>query len=252
MLSKRHSEILRILDTEGTVTIAALADAMGVSLETIRRDVRPLVDGGSVLRMHGAISLSSQAGEAPFRRRMRENATAKQIIAAAAAATVRHGDTVMMDTGTTTSFLARALTGHKRLTIITNSTDAARTLASGEGNRVFLAGGQIIGDSGAVLGAQAVRFVTGFSATHAFISAGAVDAGEVMDYEEEEVEFARALLSRAESRALVTDATKFGRRGLVTVCGFEGLDALFTDAAPPGSVSKSLRAAGVRLHIGAA
>lgn len=249
MLSKRHTEILKILDTEGTVTISALAEAMDVSLETIRRDVRPLVDGGTVLRMHGAISLTSQAGEAPFRRRMRENAAAKQVIAAAAAATVRHGDAVMMDTGTTTSFLARALAGHKRLTIITNSTDAARILSAGEGNRVFLAGGQIIGDSGAVLGAQAVRFVNGFSATHAFISAGAVDGDEVMDYEETEVEFACALLSRAERRVLVTDATKFGRRGLVTVCGFADLDAVFTDAPVSKAMADRFKNAGVRVEI---
>lgn len=249
MLSKRHAEILKILDAEGTVTISALAEAMDVSLETIRRDVRPLVDGGAVLRMHGAISLSLQAGEAPFRRRMRENAAAKQAVAAAAAATVRHGDAVMMDTGTTTSFLARALTGHKRLTIITNSTDAARTLAGGEGNRVFLAGGQIIGDSGAVLGAGAVRFVAGFSAAHAFISAGAVNGDEVMDYEDSEAEFARALLARADRRVLVTDATKFGRRGLVTVCAFDGLDALFTDAPVTGEMATSLEQAGVKLHI---
>lgn len=247
MLSKRHSEILKILDSEGTVTISALAEAMDVSLETIRRDVRPLVDGGAVLRMHGAISLSSQAGEAPFRRRMRENATAKQAIANAAAATVRHGDSLMMDTGTTTSFLARALTDHKRLTVITNSTDVARTLASGEGNRIFLAGGQIIGDSGAVLGAQAVRFVAGFSATHAFISAGAVDGDEVMDFEETEVEFARALLARAERRVLITDATKFGRRGLVTVCRFDELDAVITDAQV--GAAAALKEAGVQLTV---
>lgn len=249
MLSKRHAEILKILDTNGTVTISALAEAMDVSLETIRRDVRPLVDGGAVLRMHGAVSLSSRAGEAPFRRRMRENAAAKQAIAAAAAATVRHGDAVMMDTGTTTSFLARALSGHKRLTVITNSTDVARTLASGDGNRVFLAGGQIFGDSGAVLGPQAVRFVTEFSATHAFISAGAVDGTEVMDYEESEMEFARALLSRAENRVLITDATKFGRRGLVTVCGFDGLDALFTEAGVSSTMAGALKQAGVKLTV---
>lgn len=249
MLSKRHAEILKILDSEGTVTIAALAEAMNVSSETVRRDVRPLVDGGAVLRMHGAISLSGQAGEAPFRRRMRENAAAKQRIARAVAATIRHGEAVMMDTGTTTSFLARALTGHKRLTIITNSTDVARTLAAGEGNRVYLAGGLISGDSGAVLGAQAVRFAEGFSAAHAVISAGAVDGGEVMDYDEAEAEFARTLLSRAAARVLVTDATKFGRRGLVTVGGFAMLDALFTDAQPPAPVVQAMRAAGTKLNL---
>lgn len=248
MLSKRHSEILKILDAQGTATIAALAAAMNVSLETIRRDVRPLVDGGTVLRMHGAIGLSSQAGEAPFRRRMRENAAAKQRIASMAAAGLRHGDSVMMDTGTTTSFLARALTGHKRLTVVTNSTDVARTLAGGEGNRVFLAGGRISGDSGAALGAQAVRFVEGFSVSHCFISAGAVTGSEVMDYEEAEVEVARSMLARAERRILVTDATKFGRRGLVTVCGFDGLDAIITDAMPPEPLLSSIRDAGVSIQ----
>lgn len=247
MLSKRHAEILKLLDSKGTVTIAALAEAMEVSLETIRRDVRPLVDGGAVLRMHGAISLSSQSGEAPFRRRMRENAAAKQAIAMAAAKTVRHGDAVMMDTGTTTSFLARALVDHKRLTIITNSTDVARTLAGGEGNHVFLAGGQIIGDSGAVLGAQAVRFVNGFSAGHAFISAAAVNGDEVMNFEEMEMEFARALLARAERRVLITDVTKFGQRGLVTVCRFAELDAVITDA--PVACAPALKTAGVKLTV---
>jgi DeoR family transcriptional regulator, glycerol-3-phosphate regulon repressor len=249
MLSKRHTEILRLLESEGTVTIAALSQAMGVSSETVRRDVRPLVEGGAVLRMHGAISLSGQAGEAPFRRRMRENAGAKQAIARAVAATIRHGEAVMMDTGTTTSFLARALTSHKRLTVVTNSTDVARILAGGEGNRVFLAGGQIIGDSGAVLGAQAVRFICGFSAAHSVISAGAVEGAEVMDYEESEAEFARAVLERGERRVLVTDASKFGRRGLVTVCGFDGLDAVFTDARPAEPTVQAMRRAGTRLTV---
>lgn len=249
MLSKRHTEILRLLETEGTVTIAALSQAMGVSAETVRRDVRPLVEGGSILRMHGAISLSGQAGEAPFRRRMRENAGAKQAIARAVAATIRHGETVMMDTGTTTSFLARALASHKRLTVVTNSTDVARILAGGEGNRVFLAGGQIIGDSGAVLGAQAVRFISGFSAAHSVISAGAVEGAEVMDYDASEAEFARAVLARGERRVLVTDASKFGRRGLVTVCGFDGLDAVFTDAPPAENTVQAMRQAGTRLTV---
>jgi len=249
MLSKRHAEILRILDTQGTVTISALSEAMGVSSETVRRDVRPLVEGGAVLRMHGAISLSTQGGEAPFRRRMRENAVAKQAIAQSVAATIAHGDSVMMDTGTTTSFLARALTRHRRLTVITNSTDVARTLAGGEGNRIFLTGGQIIGDSGAVLGAQAIRFVQGYSAAHVVISAGAVEGGEIMDYDEAEAEFGRALLDRGDRCILATDATKFGRRGLVTVCGFDRLHVMATDVAPPPCVAEAMAQAGTALLL---
>ncbi|RVD51629.1 DeoR/GlpR transcriptional regulator, partial [Mesorhizobium sp. M8A.F.Ca.ET.023.02.2.1] len=105
--SKRHGEILRLLQEEGTVTIASLADRLGVSLETVRRDVKPLTSDGSVLKMHGAIGLPSMIGEAPFERRMREHADAKRSIARAVAATIRDGESIMLDTGTTTSFLAR-------------------------------------------------------------------------------------------------------------------------------------------------
>ena len=70
--SKRHGEILKLLQEEGTITIASLAERLGVSLETVRRDVKPLTSDGSVLKMHGAIGLPSMVGEAPFERRMRE------------------------------------------------------------------------------------------------------------------------------------------------------------------------------------
>ena len=103
--SKRHGEILRLLRDEGTITIADLAARLGVSLETVRRDVRPLTSGGAIIKMHGAIGLPDQTGEAPFERRMRENAAAKRAIARAVAATIADGDSVMLDTGTSTSFL---------------------------------------------------------------------------------------------------------------------------------------------------
>ncbi len=142
--------------------------------------------------MHGAISLPSLSGEAPFDRRMRENAEAKRIIARMVAATIADGDSVMLDTGTTTSFLARELLGHRRLTVVTNSSDIARTLATVNGNKVYMAGGELRSDSGAAFGVSAIEFVGRFKVDHAVISAGAVDAvGGVMDYDLEEAEFAR-------------------------------------------------------------
>src|SRR5690606_8777192 len=105
--SKRHGEILRLLQEEGTITIASLAHKLGVSLETVRRDVKPLTRNGAVLKMHGAIGLPALVGEAPFERRMRDNAEAKRAIARLVAGTIRDGESVMLDTGTTTSFLAR-------------------------------------------------------------------------------------------------------------------------------------------------
>ncbi|MDH5531776.1 MAG: DeoR/GlpR family DNA-binding transcription regulator, partial [Paracoccaceae bacterium] len=172
MLSKRHSEILKILEAEGTASISALADQLGVSLETVRRDVRPLTETGRIVRIHGAVGLAGQIGEAPFQKRMRENAAAKQIIAKALATTIRDGDSLMLDTGTTTSYVARELMGHRRLTVITNSSDIARTLATVNGNRVYMAGGELRSDSGAAFGKSALDFVARFTVNHAVISAG--------------------------------------------------------------------------------
>jgi DeoR family glycerol-3-phosphate regulon repressor len=248
--SKRHAEILRLVGEEGTITIADLASRLDVSLETVRRDVKPLTRDGSVLKMHGAVGLPSFVGEAPFERRMRENADAKRAIARVLAATIRDGESVMLDTGTTTSFLARELIGHRRLTVVTNSSDIARTLATVNGNKVYMAGGELRSDSGAAFGMSAIEFVNRFSVTHSVVTTGAIDALRgVMDYDLDEAEFARTVLTRGARRVVLTDHAKFGRQGLVKVCGFDGFDEIVTDRTPPTDITAALQDAGVRLTV---
>lgn len=248
--SRRHADILKIIQEEGTITITRLAEKLGVSLETVRRDVKPLARDGSVLKMHGAIGLPSVVGEAPFERRMREQADAKRIIARLVAATIHDGESVMLDTGTTTSFLARELLNHRRLTVVTNSSDIARTLATVNGNKVYMAGGELRSDSGASFGVSAIEFVSRFSVDHAVITAGAVDAQHgIMDYVLEEAEFARVVLTRGKRSVVVTDHTKFGRQGLVQVCGFDAFGELATDLPPPRDIAAAVEKAGARLLV---
>jgi DeoR family glycerol-3-phosphate regulon repressor len=199
--------------------------------------------------MHGAVGLAGSAGEAPFQRRMGENAGAKQLIARTAAALVRNGDSLALDTGTTTSFLARALTRHERLEIVTNSTDIARMLAGRNGNRVHLLGGRFRADSGAVLGPDAVEAMQRYRVDHAVISAGAVSAEGVMDYDPDEAAFARAVLSSGRRRIVVCDSGKFGRRVLVRVCPLEGFDVLVAEAAPAGELAAALTGVGVAVCL---
>jgi len=248
--SKRHGEILRLLKEEGTVTIASLADRLGVSLETVRRDVKPLTGNGSVLKMHGAIGLPSMAGEAPFERRMRDNAEAKRLIARMVAATIRDGESVMLDTGTTTSFLARELLGHRRLTVVTNSSDIARTLATVNGNKVYMAGGELNGSNGAAFGPSAIAFAASFHVRHAVISIGALDADfGPSDSYLAEAEFARMVLSRGENRIMISDSSKFGKTALIKVCDFKDINRLITDGIPDDKLSTALQAAGVSVNV---
>ncbi len=249
MFSKRHGEILKLLELQGSSSIVAMARQLGVSTETIRRDVRPLVESGSVVRIHGAVGLAGQLGEAPFERRMRENASAKKAIARHLASTIRDGDTLMLDTGTTTSFVARALIGHRRLTVVTNSSDIARTLVTVNGNRVYMAGGELRSDSGAAFESSAVDFASRFFVQHAVISAGAIDPTGIMDFDLHEAEFARMVLSRGQRRMVVSDFSKFCCRGFVQVCDFRVVSELVSDRAPSGPLAAALAEAGVKVVL---
>lgn len=244
--SKRHGDILRIVREEGTMTISALARELGVSAESIRRDVKPLTQSGALIKVHGAVTLPHYLQEAPFDRRMRENAPAKRQIAKLTASKIENNDTLMMDTGTTTSILARELLSKVNLTVITNSSDIARTLSLVNGNRVYMAGGELRGDNGAAFGPSAIEFIRSFRVNHAIISIGAIEADTgPMDYELAEAELARAILAQGELATIITDHTKFGRTGLVKVCEFEQFDRLITDREPPLDILEKLNQAGV-------
>jgi len=104
------------------------------------------------------------------------------------------------------------------------------------------------GDSGAALGASALDFIRSFAVQHAIISAGAVDASGVMDFDLQEAEFARMVLACGERRVMVTDASKFGRRGFIRVAGFDALDLVVTDSPPPPDVATAMALAGVALQ----
>src|SRR5690606_9621146 len=129
------------------------------------------------------------------------------------------------------------------------SSDIARTRATVNGNRVYRAGGELRSDSGAAFGQSALDFIAQFAVHHAIISAGAVDEGGVMDYALEEAEFARLVLSRGERRVVVTEHTKFGRRGLIAVAGWDAVGEGVTDRAPDSSTDASLGSAGATLTL---
>ena len=248
--SKRQTLILESTRRSGSARISDLAAELDVSLETIRRDIRSLVETGEIVKSHGLVSLARQDMEAPFERRMRENLDAKIRIARHVAAGIADGDSVMMDTGTTTSVLARELRGKTGLTIVTNSSDVARTLATVNGNKVYMAGGELHGDNGAAFGRSAIDFVSAFRVRHVVISIAAIDpVGGLMDYHL--ADFARTVLGCGETRTVITDHSKFNRRALVRVAGFLDVDRIVTDMAPPPEITERLLAAGTALEIAA-
>ena len=105
--SRRQSEILKTVQNKGSCTIGELAISLGVSDETIRRNLKPLSDQGLVRRVHGGVTLLDSMHEAPFQKRIQENAAAKERIAEAVSREIQDGDTMILDCGSTTTFVAR-------------------------------------------------------------------------------------------------------------------------------------------------
>jgi DeoR family glycerol-3-phosphate regulon repressor len=248
--SARQAAILRNLDLHGSCTVAGLAAQFEVADETIRRDIKVMANKGLVERVHGGAVLPDLFREPDFQKRLNRNAEAKKAIARAAATQIRDGDSLMLDTGSTTAYLARALTQRSDLMVVTNCAEIARTLAANGRNKVYLAGGEFRADDAASFGPAATRFVERFRVRHAVLSIGAIAAEDgFMDFHLNEAEFSRAVIARASRVMVVADHTKFAAQAPVQVCGFAEVGALITDRPPPPDAAQRLDEAGVTVTI---
>jgi len=247
---ERLDRISALLDDRPFWSVAELATRFDVSEETVRRDVRQLEQSGRARKMHGGVSLPGGRIEAPYRVRLREQAAAKQRIGRAATAAVQPGMTLLIDSGSTSFWLARALVGMRDLTIVTNSVEIAYEMLGRPGQRVFLAGGRINADYHAAFDAGALAYARGFVPDLAVLSITAIEAERgFLDFDADEAMFKRALLDRARRVMVVADATKFARQGACHVAGFGEVDELVTDAAPPASIAAAAAAAGMAIRI---
>ncbi len=244
---QRQTEILTAVKSRGTCSILELANELDVSDETIRRNIKPLVRDGVIVKVHGGIVLNKNLEpEPPFARRMNEHIKEKQAIAMLVADIIADGDSIILDTGSTTAYVARALSERCNLSVVTNCTEIGRTLARESSNRVHISGGMLRPDDWATFGSSTIDFVSQFHVSFAILSIGAVsDSGNFMDYHLEEAEFSRAVIQQARKTIVVADHSKFSNTNFVKVCGPEKIDIMVTDRSPPQQVVTSLEDAGV-------
>jgi len=245
-LQKRQNEIMASVRQHGACSIIELARQLEVSDETIRRNIKPLVDQGLIDKVHGGVVLSQkQEPEPPFAKRMNVRVEAKQLISARVAMLIKDGDSIMLDTGSSTAYVARALGDHRNLSVVTNCTEIARTLAREASNRVHLCGGALRSDDWATFGSSAIDFVRQFHVNYAILSIGGVTAdGGFMDYHLEEAEFSRAVIAQAEKTIVVADHSKFGNPNFIRVCNFDEVDMVVVEQAPPAEIESALLEAG--------
>ncbi len=247
--SDRRREIVAIVRQKGRASVDELAAALGASRETIRRDLADLAGRGLVQKYHGGAAIP--AGEGPFLVRMGEQAAEKARIARAAVRLIAPGDTLFLDTGSTTVYFAEELARVENLTVFTNSTKIAHVLGRVEnGARVFLPGGEYNAANRQMIGALAVEHIRGFHARHAVLTIGALDARDgAMDFNVDEAEVARAMIGQADAVTILADATKLGHAGVFGVCAIDRIDNLVTDRPPRGDLAAALARAGVNVIV---
>lgn len=247
----RQSEIVNIIRQKNRVEVGELADLLHISRETIRRDLSELVRAGKVQKFHGGASLPMMTGEGPFRDRMSEHAPAKALIASEASSLIVPGETVLIDTGSTTLYFAEKLAEIPNLTIVTNSAEIARvTSLSSLQSKTFLLGGEFSADNRQTVGSMPVTQVRSFRAHHAVLTIGALDVRTgIMDFCIEEAQVARAMIEQAESLTILADSSKFGQIASFEVCGLEKVNNLICDQEPSGKIKYALQDADVNVII---
>jgi len=247
---QRRDAILEMARQISELKVEDIAARFGVSRETVRRDLARLDARGLLRRVHGGAHPPQTGAEAPFHRRLIENADAKARIGQAAARLFQDGDTLMIDTGSTTQALAAEL-ADRRLMIITNSVEVAREAhRPGSLARIHLVGGEYRGETGEMLGSVALDQIGRYRADHAVLTVGAIDVqGGFMDFDVEEAMVARAMIRQSEQVTVVADHSKFGRVAMAQVCPLDGVFRLVTDREPDPVTAEALRAAGVEIQI---
>lgn len=242
--NQREQEILRELRLAGgSCRIGYLAERLEVSDETIRRNIKALETNGLAQKVHGGVLLTGALTlvEQPFRSRMDENATLKKILARKVAEMISDGDSLFLDIGSTTAYVAEALVNHRDLYIVTNSIAVAQKLASRNNNRVFLAGGELRSHDGGSFGLDAIRFIQRFTYQYAILSVAAINADiGFMLHDIQEADLSCEAARRAQTRIIVADSAKMGRRAPIALPDSSSFDILVTDEAPSAGIRDML------------
>lgn len=229
---ERRRAILDRVRTSGSMGVTGLSDQMRVSAATIRRDLRLLAQRGDLERTHGgAVNPPfGTAYEPVYRDKFGRHGAEKRAIARHAAALVRDGDVVILDSGSTTLGLVGHVMRLRGLTVITNDLKIAVALANGSTVEVIVLGGRVRSHLFSVIGPSAETGLHDLHADIAFLGADGIslEAG-VTNANLDEAAIKRRILAAGQRRVLLADHTKFGRTTLAKVCDIDAFDEILTD-----------------------
>ena len=250
VVAARRDRIMERVGAAGEVSIAELADELGVSLMTVHRDLDVLASRSLLRKLRGrAAALHPMEAELGIQFRRRANLVEKDAIATAAAELVPPGSTILMDDSTSCLPLVAKLVDRTPVTVITNFLQLARVAGTGANVGVIMLGGRYAVDFDAVFGHdvyQALRYV---HAAYYFGSAPAITAGTLYHPTPDSANVKRAMLEASAHHVLLADHTKFGRTAPFIFAHARDYDVLITDAHTPVEELDAWRRDDVRVTV---
>lgn len=248
---QRKAHILERISCEDLITVAELAERLGVSEMTIRRDFSDLEKEGHLKRVHGgAVSSFGRGYEPSFTLRQSQAASAKRRIAEAAAAMVEEGDSLAIDVGSTALEIARQLSTRRGLTVITPSIRVINMLIRNKDIRLIVAGGVLRQGEESLVGELAQQAFKGLFVDKLFLAVGGLDAQSgLTEYNWEDAMVKKAMISSAKRVILALDASKFGRIAFAKVAELADIHVVITNREPPKELAQHLSNARVTVVV---
>lgn len=233
-LSPRQSDIVDVARELGRVNVEELSERFDVTPQTIRKDLNELCERQILQRVHGGAVLTTRVSNLGYESRRFIASEEKQKIGLKAASLIPNDCSLLINIGTTTEQVAKALATRKNIVAITNNINVVNILAGNPEIEVIVAGGTIRQSDGAVVGETAGDFIRQFKVDYAIIGASAIDLdGALLDYDYREVKIAQAIIENARHSILVADSMKYERSAPVRIGHISQIDSFVTDTLPP-------------------
>ncbi|MFI5258810.1 MAG: DeoR/GlpR family DNA-binding transcription regulator [Candidatus Limnocylindrales bacterium] len=249
---ERRRTILELVETQPLVRADDLAEQLGASVETVRRDLLALEQEGLTRRVYGGATRPvTHAVEPPFELRRVTRIAAKRAMARLAASLVNPETAVILDIGTSVAEIARVLPSSFHGRVLTNSFLAAMQLANRADIELYVSGGRLRGGDLACYGPHAEELFEGFYGGIAFLGSGGVHPQiGLTDHHVGEVRTRQIVLRHVDEAYVMADSSKLGQVAPVKVCDLSQLAGVITDDGVDPAIAQLLRDAGVRLLVG--
>jgi DeoR/GlpR family transcriptional regulator of sugar metabolism len=232
---ERHTQILELMREDRRIRTSDLARRLGVSTETIRRDIAELTEDGAIVYRRRSVVLEH---ESPFSLRREQDAAAKVGMARHVVSQLAAGQTIMVGHGSTTHFLAQEIARLRiPLTVITYSIAIAEAIGANSGMRVMLAPGTYHHPELAVYGAQTVLFMKGYYADHVFVGASGLSREGPSEALVTMADTMQTMVDRGTITTLLADHTKFDRVFTATFAEWGAIDKLVTSRPPSAELA---------------